>query len=88
MEAQSFYYRGWKRGEEAGDRRKDGLRCFTPAGSRAGRDGVGGDPFQVLQSLGPLASGVHWPRLCGSLQHLIKWPSGSPAKNGLSLITG
>ena len=82
------FYNGAKREkQEAGDHRKNGLGCLMVAGGRVGRDGAGGGPFQVLPSRGPLASGVRWPRVGGSLPHLIKWPSDSPTKNGLSLIT-
>ena len=82
------FYNGAKREEqEAGDHRKNGLGCLMVAGGRAGRDGAAGGPFQVLPSRGPLARGVCWPRVGGSLPHLIKWPSDSPTKNGLSLIT-
>lgn len=52
-----------------------------------GGDGAGRGTFQLLHSHGPLASGVHWPRVGGSLPRLIKWASDSPTKNGLSLIT-
>lgn len=82
-----FSYGARREEQEAGDHWKKGLGCFTVAGGRAGRDGAGGAPLQVLCSHGPLVSGIKWPRVCGSLLHLIQWPSDSPAKNGLSLIT-
>ena len=53
------FYNGAKREkQEAGDHRKNGLGCLMVAGGRAGRDGAGAGPFQVLHSCGPLASGV------------------------------
>ena len=78
---------GWEERSRRPVITEEGTRVFygswRQGGWRWGRRG----PFQVLHSSDPLASGVHWPRVGGSLPHLIKWTSDSPTKNGLSLIT-